>query len=117
MQKSYTKNYFKVYTTQFLSILINVLSLVIVIPYLSNDTKVYGIYTLCISFNIFFSYSDLGFLNAGYKYASEHYAKNEKKEELEIIGFVSFILLLFTMLFAVCTSPVRNSARAIIPCI
>lgn len=101
IQKSFTKNYFKIYTTQFLSILINVLSLVIVIPYLANTPKVYGIYTLCISFTIFLSYSDLGFLNAGYKYASEYYAKNNSKKEIEIIGFVSFILLIFTAIFAI----------------
>ena len=99
MQSSYTRNYLRIYLTQFLAILVNVLSLVIVIPYLSNDSKVYGIYTLCISFIIFFSYSDLGFLNAGYKYASEYYAKGNKKKEIEIIGFVSFILLVFTLLF------------------
>ncbi len=99
--QSYTKNYFKIYATQLLSIFINVLSLVIVIPYLSNDSKIYGIYTLCISFNIFLSYSDIGFLNAGYKYASEYYAKNKKNEEIKIIGFLTFILLIFTLLFAV----------------
>lgn len=101
MQVSYTKNYFKIYATQLAAIVINVLSLVIVIPYLSGNTEVYGIYSLCISFTIFFSYADLGFLNAGYKYASEYYAKNKKQKEIEIIGFVSFILTLFVLVFAI----------------
>lgn len=99
MQVSYTKNYLRIYTTQFLAILINVLSLVIVIPFISENAEVYGIYTVCISFIIFFSYSDLGFLNAGYKYASEYYATGEKEKELDITGFVVFILAVFTLLF------------------
>jgi O-antigen/teichoic acid export membrane protein len=100
MQKSYTKNYLKIYVTQAISIVVNLLSLVIVIPYLSNDAKTYGIYSLCVSFLIFLSYADLGFLNAGYKYASEYYAKQDKKREIEITGFVGFVLLFFVIIFA-----------------
>jgi O-antigen/teichoic acid export membrane protein len=101
LQASYTKNYFKIYATQLGAIIINILSLVIVIPYLSSNSKIYGIYSLCISFTIFFSYADLGFLNAGYKYASECYAKNNKQKEIAITGFVSFILTVFVLIFAV----------------
>jgi O-antigen/teichoic acid export membrane protein len=101
MKASYTKNYFRIYATQLISVIINVLSLVIVIPYLSGNSKVYGIYSLCISFTIFFSYADLGFLNAGYKYASEYYAKNNRQKELEITGFVTFILAMFVLIFAI----------------
>ena len=101
IQKSYTKNYFKIYAAQLFAVVFNVLSLVIVIPYLSNNPGVYGIYSLCISFTIFLSYADLGFLNAGYKYASEYYAKNNKQKEIEITGFVSFILAVFIFILAV----------------
>jgi O-antigen/teichoic acid export membrane protein len=101
LQKSYTKNYFKIYTAQLFAVVFNVLSLVIVIPFLSNNSKVYGIYSLCVSFTIFLSYADLGFLNAGYKYASEYYAKNNKQKEIEITGFVCFILSAFILIFAV----------------
>ncbi len=101
MQKSYTKNYFKIYAAQLFAVVFNVLSLVIVIPYLSDNSKVYGIYSLCISFTIFLSYADLGFLNAGYKYAAEYFAKNNKQKEIEITGFVSFILAVFILIFAV----------------
>ena len=101
MQKSYTKNYLKIYAAQLFAVLFNVLSLVIVVPYLSNNPKVYGIYSLCVSFTIFLSYADLGFLSAGYKYASEYYAKNNKQKEIEITGFVSFILAIFILIFAV----------------
>ena len=97
MQKSYTKNYLKIYVTQFLSIVINLSSLIIVIPYLTSNPQVYGIYSLCVSLLIFLSYADLGFMSAGYKYASEYYAQNNQKEELEVVGFVSFILLVLLM--------------------
>jgi O-antigen/teichoic acid export membrane protein len=101
MKKSYTKNYLKIYVTQFLSITINLLSLIIVIPYLTGNSEVYGIYSLCVSMLIFLSYADLGFLNAGYKYASEYHAKNDTKREIEVTGFVAFILLCFVVLFAI----------------
>jgi len=101
LQKSYTKNYFRIYTAQLFAVIFNVLSLVIVIPFLSDNSRIYGIYSLCISFTIFLSYADLGFLNAGYKYASEYYAKNDKQKEIEITGFVSFILAVFILIFAV----------------
>src|SRR6476620_4428093 len=101
LQKSYTKNYFRIYTAQLFAVIFNVLSLVIVIPFLSDNSRIYGIYSLCISFTIFLSYADLGFLNAGYKYASEYYAKNDKQKEIEVTGFVSFILAVFILIFAV----------------
>ncbi|MEP6681995.1 MAG: hypothetical protein ABJA35_02000 [Parafilimonas sp.] len=101
MQKSYTKNYFKIYATQLIAVIVSVLSLVIVIPYISDNSKIYGIYSLCISFTIFLSYADIGFLSAGNKYASEYFAKNERQKEIEITGFVSFILTVFVLVFAV----------------
>lgn len=102
MQKSYTKNYVKIYFWQFLSILLNLLSLFIVIPQLSSQPGIYGIYSICVSAVIFLSYADLGFLNAGFKYASEAYAQGKKEEEQKVIGFVSFILALFVLVFAGC---------------
>jgi len=101
MQVSYTKNYFKIYATQLSAVAINVLSLVIVIPYLSGNASVYGIYSLCISFTIFFSYADIGFLNAGYKYASEYYAQGNREKETQITGFITFILATFVLIFSV----------------
>ena len=83
LQKSYTKNYFRIYTAQLFAVIFNVLSLVIVIPLFLIIREIYGIYSLCISFTIFLSYADLGFLNAGYKYASEYYAKNDKQKKLK----------------------------------
>ena len=73
----------------------------IVIPKISSIPSIYGIYILCISMMIFLRYSDLGFLKAGYKYASEYYAKNDQIREIEIIGFSTFIMFLFVFLFAI----------------
>jgi O-antigen/teichoic acid export membrane protein len=101
MQRSYTSNYLKIYFWQILSILLNLLSLFIVIPKLTSQPPIYGIYSICISSIIFLSYADLGFINAGYKYASEYYANNLKSKEIGVIGFVTFILLVFVLLFAV----------------
>ena len=100
MQQSYTKNYIKIYFWQILSIVLNLLSLVIVIPRLSSHPDIYGIYSICVSSVIFLSYADLGFLNAGFKYASEYYAKGDLKQEVKIIGFVALILLIFVLLFS-----------------
>lgn len=101
MQKSYTKNYLKIYLWQLISLVLNFLSMFVVVPYLTSDPTTYGIYSVCISFSIFLAYADLGFMGAGQKYAAECYAKGEKKEEIKIIGFTNFILLIFLFLFSI----------------
>ena len=98
MQKSYHKNYFKIYLWQGIALVLSFVSMFIVTPYLSSSPSIYGIYMVCISMNIFFSYADLGFIGAGQKYAAEYFARGEKKEEIQIIGFSSFILLIFAFL-------------------
>lgn len=100
MQASYSKNYLKIYIWQGLSLVLNFLSMFVVVPYLSSNPPVYGIYSICISFSIFLSYADLGFLSAGQKFASEAFARGDKEEEVHIIGFTNFILLLFLILFS-----------------
>jgi len=79
---------------------LNFLSLFIVVPFLTKEPTIYGIYTVCISFSIFLTYADLGFVGAGQKYAAEHYARKELKEEIKIIGFTIFILFLFLLLLS-----------------
>jgi O-antigen/teichoic acid export membrane protein len=101
MQGSYTFNYLKIYLWHGISILLNLVSMFIVIPRLTNNASTYGIYVVCISANIFLVYADIGFAGAGYKYASEHYAQNRLKEEIEIVGFVGFVLSLFVLLFVI----------------
>jgi len=73
----------------------------IVVPYLTSEPAIYGIYSVCISVSIFLSYADLGFIGAGQKYAAECFARREIKEEIRIIGFTSFILMIFLLLFSI----------------
>lgn len=100
MQKSYLKNYLKIYLWQGLSICLNLFSMFIVAPKLTSVPTIYGIYTISISVAIFLSYADFGFIGAGYKYASERFASGERDEEAKIIGFVSFVLFVFLVIFA-----------------
>jgi O-antigen/teichoic acid export membrane protein len=106
MQKSYTLNYLKIYIWQGISIVLSLLSMFIVIPRLVDNPSIYGIYVVCISANIFLTYADIGFAGAGYKYASECFAQKNLKEEINIVGFVGFVLLLFVILFALTVSSI-----------
>jgi O-antigen/teichoic acid export membrane protein len=107
VQQSYTRNYIQIYLWQGISIALNFLALFVVIPNLSSRPAIYGIYSVCIGFAIFFSYADIGFVSAGIKYASEAYARNDRMEEQRIIGFSSFlltaILLLIFFFFIYCS--------------
>lgn len=91
--------YIKIYLWQFISILLNFGTLFVVTPFLSSNKSLFGIYTIIVSLNIFLSYADFGFISAGLKYASESYARNERKEEIKIVGFVAFIFAVFVGLF------------------
>lgn len=73
----------------------------IVIPLISFNTEIYGIYVLCISITSFLQYTDLGFLSAGQKYASEYFALNDITNEIKMLGFVHFIMLIF-LIFCTC---------------
>ncbi|BFM42305.1 hypothetical protein CFS9_09460 [Flavobacterium sp. CFS9] len=73
----------------------------IVVPYLTSEPTIYGIYSVCISFSIFLAYADLGFMGAGQKYAAEYFAKGDEANEIKVIGFSIFILLIFLGLFSV----------------
>ena len=97
----FRKKYLSIYVWQALSIALGLLSLFVVIPYLSSDKILYGIYSVCTSLTIFFSYADLGFISAGIKYAAEYYIRGERDNEIRIIGFVAFILMLTFLIIAV----------------
>lgn len=99
-KQSFLKNYINIYFFQTLSIVLGIVSLFIVVPYLSSDQNIYGIYSICLSTMIFFSYADIGFMNAGQKYAAECFARGERKEEMSYIGFAIFILFIVTVLFS-----------------
>lgn len=101
MRESYTKGYLFIYGWQILSIILGLLSVFIVVPFLSSNKILYGIYSICISLTIFYNYADVGFLSAGQKYAAESYAKGDRTGEMSIISFTAFILFLFLGLISV----------------
>jgi O-antigen/teichoic acid export membrane protein len=72
--------------------------MLLVIPKLASDPNIFGIYTVCISLSIFFSYADLGFISAGQKFAAEYFARGDKIYEINVIGFVLFLLSCFLVL-------------------
>jgi O-antigen/teichoic acid export membrane protein len=101
MADQYSRNYLKIYLWQGISLILNFLSMFIVVPYLTTNPVIYGIYSISISVSIFLSYADLGFMSAGQKYASEAFAKGDKNGEIGIVGFTNFILLVFLLLFSI----------------
>lgn len=70
----------------------------VVVPYISSDQTIYGIYGICLSVTIFLSYADLGFLSAAHKFAAECLVQNDRKGEMGLIGFSHFILLIIVAL-------------------
>ena len=113
-QKSYTLNYLNIYFWQFISIVLNLISMFVVIPRLASNPSIYGIYIVCISANIFLTYADIGFAGAGYKYASESFAQKNLEEEIKIVGFVGFVLLLFVIIFALTVSGIAFNLSILI---
>jgi O-antigen/teichoic acid export membrane protein len=98
--KSYFNNYLKTYLWNGLGVLLNLASMFIVVPMITDNKIVYGIYTVCISTAIFLSYADLGFVSAGIKYAAENYAKGDSKSEMELYGFSGFVLFVFVCIIS-----------------
>lgn len=101
LQSKYTGNYLNIYIFQTIAIVLGFVSLFVVIPHISENKPIYGIYTICISVTTFFAYADLGFLAAGVKYATERFSQNDRDGEYKYLGFSHFFLLVMTLLFAV----------------
>ena len=97
-----TKKYLNTYITQFFSILLNLVSVLIVMPRLSAFHEHLGIYALANSLLSYMAYGDFGFLGAGIKYATESHARQDTRE-LDFVGFVTAVLFLALGLFLVCT--------------
>lgn len=100
INQSYTANYLRIYLMQALSVLVGFASVFVVVPNISSDPSIYGIYSVCTSITIFLSYADLGFLGAGVKFAAEYYARDERNKELGVIGFTHFIFLIVVILIS-----------------
>ena len=111
MQTSYKKNYIQTYIWKALSFILSFISLFIVVPFLSSNKELYGLYTFCASFQLYLTYADIGFLSAGQKYAAECFAKNDRHGETKIFGFVGFILLCLIIPFSIllCIAAVNPS--------
>ena len=75
MPHSYTKKFFFIYLTKSLGFLTGLASVFLVVPAMASNPAIFGVYTVCISLTIFFSYADLGFIAAGQKYAAEFFAQ------------------------------------------
>lgn len=95
MNPSSLSKYLKIYLWQGISFILSFISMFIVMPFLTSNATVFGIYSVCVSFNIFLAYTDLGFLGAAQKYTSEYYIRNERENEIKMLGFVGFILTIF----------------------
>ena len=96
---AYKKKYLKIYFWRIVAYVLSFCSLFIVAPLTTSMPEVFGVYSLCISFNVFLTYADLGFITAGQKYASEAFARGERNQEkkyvytsINIYGIMSFIL-------------------------
>lgn len=114
MQSSYTKNYIQTYIWKTISFLVGFFSLFVVIPFLSSNKELYGIYTFCASFQLYLSYADIGFLSAGQKYAAECYAREDREGEMKIFGFVGFILLCLFLPFSLLLCVAANNPHLVV---
>lgn len=99
MAQSYNNKILLIYLTKAVGIITGFLSMLMVVPKLTSNPDIFGIYTICISLSVFFSYADLGFLTAGQKYAAEYFAQKNLNKEMRMVGFVLFFLGVF-MLFS-----------------
>ena len=63
---------------------------------------------------IFFNYADFGFITVCQKYVGEYYAKNDLREEIKIVGFTSFLLILFVVIVGFFLLPIAISPRILI---
>jgi len=100
LNSSFSLNFLKIYLWKGIGLLVNLGSLFVVIPKLSSDPEVFGVYAICASFSIYLSYADIGFYRAGVKFAAECFAKGDRQGEQRFLGFSLFILTLFVCLIA-----------------
>lgn len=101
MFEGYIGRYLQTYVWKALSVVVSVGAFFVVVPFLSKNPHLYGIYTFCASFQLYLSYADIGFLSAGQKYAAEAYARADRREEAGVLGFVGAVLVMMVLPFSV----------------
>ena len=107
---SYNTDILKNYLFSFLNLFLRISLNLIAIPVLSNTPVILAIYSICISFGIFFRYTDFGFITSGKKYAAEHVTSNNLDLQLKLLGnsfSISFLisLILSVLIFIISFSP------------
>lgn len=112
---NYRQKYLKTYFWQIISVALGFASLFIVIPSLSFDKEIFGIYSVCTSLTIFFSYADLGFLASGTKYAAEYYIQGKRNDEVRIIGFTAFIMVIVFLILGLGVAILGIFPKLLIP--
>tara|TARA_B100000965_G_scaffold28469_1_gene21085 strand:- start:2263 stop:3786 length:1524 start_codon:yes stop_codon:yes gene_type:complete len=95
----YLKNYLKIYYWKLISVFSGFLSMVLVVPNISDDSVLYGIYMFIMSISLYLSYADIGFLSAGQKYSAEYFANNDIKNEKGVMGFVFMLMIIVFLPF------------------
>ena len=95
----YLKNYLKIYYWKLISVFSGFLSMVLVVPNISDDSVLYGIYMFIMSISLYLSYADIGFLTAGQKYSAEYFANNDIKNEKGVMGFVFMLMIIVFLPF------------------
>lgn len=113
-ENNYRIKYINNFIVQALATVTGLLSLFLVVPFLSGDKTLYGIYSVCISLTIFFNYADLGFQTAGQKFAGEYYACGDKESEIKVVGFTTWILLAFSTVICFFLFPLVLSPELLI---
>jgi O-antigen/teichoic acid export membrane protein len=98
------RDYIKLYSWRFVSILSGFLSMLVVVPHISRDQELFGIYSFIMSLALYLTYADFGFLTAGQKYAAEAYAEGNVNGEYRIIGFTLFLLTVMSIPFVIIMS-------------
>jgi O-antigen/teichoic acid export membrane protein len=87
------------YVFQFLQIIVKYFSFVIIIPFLSKDVTIYGLYNYIISFTIVIAYLDFGYLRSANKFCSEEVSSGKIDDEIKILGFSGFMFFLISLFF------------------
>ena len=100
MAVSISSSFMKIYFWSAASVILSLIAMLVVVPRLSENIELFGLYSVCLSISVYLSYSDLGFISAGQKFAAEAFKRNETLSELSFTGFSIFILILMFIPFS-----------------